>query len=204
MREARHVEVLFRYLDREADAATNPITPISRCCATTSSPTPVWDRTYLGMQIRSGPALADFGFITQMTTSRSKGAAPQRDGRRGPPRGIRGCRCRRATASCRRPRDRERPRSFAFEAGGAHVGTASCSRRWGRRMGVDRPGRHPGLLQTPERESSRAFAVLEARAELPQSWPLEPPMVAPASVTELGVIQFEHWEGQPPRNSTSE
>ena len=89
--EARHVEVFSRYLDEKL-SGHYPLNGHLGLLLDDILGDSRWDMTYLGMQIMvEGLALAAFGYIHAMTTEPLlEAAAPLRDGRRGPPRGLRG------------------------------------------------------------------------------------------------------------------
>ena len=88
--EARHVEVFARYLDEKLGGGFQ-VNAHLRMLLDDIINDSRWDMTYLGMQVMvEGLALAAFGFMHQMTErAAAQEAAPLRDERRGPPRGLR-------------------------------------------------------------------------------------------------------------------
>ena len=90
MDEARHVEVFARYLDTKL-SGHYPINAHLKMLLDDIIADSRWDMTYLGMQIMvEGLALAAFGFMhPDDHRAAAQEAAPLRDERRGPPRGLR-------------------------------------------------------------------------------------------------------------------
>ncbi|HLJ08220.1 MAG TPA: ferritin-like domain-containing protein, partial [Acidimicrobiia bacterium] len=154
-----------------------------------------WDMTYLGMQIMvEGLALAAFGFISQMTTEPLLKALLKNvmaDEARHVAFGVLSLQEFYAQLTAAEIRERQ---EFAFEAAVRMRDRFLQQEVW-ERMGVDVKRAVEVLLKTPERDifqsmlfskivpNCRKLGLLDAA----DGWLRQ-------RFTELGVIQFEHWE----------
>jgi len=194
MDEARHVEVFSRYLDEKL-SGHYPINAHLQLLLDDIIADSRWDMTYLGMQIMvEGLALAAFGFITQMTTEpllKQMLKNVMADEARHVAFGVLSLQEFYNQLSASEIRERQ---EFAFEAAVRMRDRFLQQEVW-ERMGVDVGEAVKVLLQTPERDmfqsmlfskivpNCRKLGLLDAA----DGWLRE-------RFTELGVIQFEHWE----------
>jgi hypothetical protein len=194
MDEARHVEVFSRYLDEKL-SGHYPINAHLQLLLDDIIADSRWDMTYLGMQIMvEGLALAAFGFITQMTTEpllKQLLKNVMADEARHVAFGVLSLQEFYNQLSASEIRERQ---EFAFEAAVRMRDRFLQQEVW-ERMGVDVGEAVKVLLQTPERDmfqsmlfskivpNCRKLGLLDAA----DGWLRE-------RFTELGVIQFEHWE----------
>jgi hypothetical protein len=194
MDEARHVEVFSRYLDEKL-SGHYPINAHLQMLLDDIIADSRWDMTYLGMQIMvEGLALAAFGFITQMTTEPLLKALLRNvmaDEARHVAFGVLSLQEFYGQLSGAEIRERQ---EFAFEAAVRMRDRFLQQEVW-ERMGVDVRVATQFLLQTPERDmfqsmlfskivpNCRKLGLLDAA----DGWLRQ-------RFTELGVIQFEHWE----------
>jgi hypothetical protein len=194
MDEARHVEVFSRYLDEKL-SGHYPINAHLQLLLDDIIADSRWDMTYLGMQIMvEGLALAAFGFITQMTTEpllKQLLKNVMADEARHVAFGVLSLQEFYNQLSTSEIRERQ---EFAFEAAVRMRDRFLQQEVW-ERMGVDVGEAVKVLLQTPERDmfqamlfskivpNCRKLGLLDAA----DGWLRQ-------RFTELGVIQFEHWE----------
>jgi hypothetical protein len=194
MDEARHVEVFSRYLDEKL-SGHYPINAHLQLLLDDIIADPRWDMTYLGMQIMvEGLALAAFGFISQMTTEPLLKALLKNvmaDEARHVAFGVLSLQEFYAQLTAAEIRDRQ---EFAFEAAVRMRDRFLQQEVW-ERMGVDVRQAVEVLLRTPERDmfqamlfskivpNCRKLGLLDAA----DGW-------LRRRFTDLGVIQFEHWE----------
>ena len=194
MDEARHVEVFARYLDEKL-SGHYPINAHLQLLLDDIIADNRWDMTYLGMQIMvEGLALAAFGFITQMTTEpllKTLLKNVMADEARHVAFGVLSLQEFYAQLTAAEIRERQ---EFAFEAAVRMRDRFLQQEVW-ERMGVDVGEAVKVLLQTPERNifqsmlfskivpNCRKLGLLDAA----DGW-------LRARFTELGVIQFEHWD----------
>ncbi|HZQ77206.1 MAG TPA: ferritin-like domain-containing protein [Acidimicrobiia bacterium] len=194
MDEARHVEVFSRYLDEKL-TGHYPINAHLRMLLDDIIADSRWDMTYLGMQIMvEGLALAAFGFISQMTTEPLLKALLKNvmaDEARHVAFGVLSLQEFYAQLTAAEIRERQ---EFAFEAAVRMRDRFLQQEVW-ERMGVDVKRAVEVLLKTPERDifqsmlfskivpNCRKLGLLDAA----DGWLRQ-------RFTELGVIQFEHWE----------
>ena len=194
MDEARHVEVFSRYLDEKL-SGHYPINAHLQLLLDDIIADSRWDMTYLGMQIMvEGLALAAFGFITQMTTEpllKQLLKNVMADEARHVAFGVLSLQEFYTQLSASEIRERQ---EFAFEAAVRMRDRFLQQEVW-ERMGVDVGEAVKVLLQTPERDmfqsllfskivpNCRKLGLLDAA----DGWLRE-------RFTELGVIQFEHWD----------
>ncbi|HEU5448656.1 MAG TPA: ferritin-like domain-containing protein [Acidimicrobiia bacterium] len=194
MDEARHVEVFSRYLDEKL-SGHYPINAHLQLLLDDIIADSRWDMTYLGMQIMvEGLALAAFGFITQMTTEpllKQLLKNVMADEARHVAFGVLSLQEFYTQLSASEIRERQ---EFAFEAAVRMRDRFLQQEVW-ERMGVDVGEAVKVLLQTPERDmfqsmlfskivpNCRKLGLLDAA----DGWLRQ-------RFTELGVIQFEHWE----------
>jgi hypothetical protein len=194
MDEARHVEVFSRYLDTKL-SGHYPINAHLRMLLDDIIADSRWDMTYLGMQIMvEGLALAAFGFISQMTTEpllKELLRNVMADEARHVAFGVLSLQEFYSQLSAAELRERQ---EFAFEAAVRMRDRFLQQEVW-ERMGVDVRQAVEVLLQTPERQifqallfskivpNCRKLGLLDAA----DGWLRE-------RFTELGVIQFEHWD----------
>jgi hypothetical protein len=194
MDEARHVEVFSRYLDEKL-SGHYPINAHLRLLLDDIIADSRWDMTYLGMQIMvEGLALAAFGFISQMTTEPLLKALLRNvmaDEARHVAFGVLSLQEFYGQLTAAEIRERQ---EFAFEAAVRMRDRFLQQEVW-ERMGVDVKQAVQVLLQTPERDifqamlfskivpNCRKLGLLDAA----DGWLRQ-------RFTELGVIQFEHWE----------
>jgi hypothetical protein len=194
MDEARHVEVFSRYLDEKL-SGHYPINAHLQMLLDDIIADPRWDMTYLGMQIMvEGLALAAFGFITQMTTEpllKELLRNVMADEARHVAFGVLSLQEFYTQLSAAEIRERQ---EFAFEAAVRMRDRFLQQEVW-ERMGVDVRAATQVLLQTPERNifqsmlfskivpNCRKLGLLDAA----DGWLRE-------RFTDLGVIQFEHWD----------
>ena len=192
--EARHVEVFSRYLDDKL-SGHYPINAHLRMLLDDIIADSRWDMTYLGMQIMvEGLALAAFGFISQMTTEPLLKAMLKNvmaDEARHVAFGVLSLQEFYGQLSAAEIRERQ---EFAFEAAVRMRDRFLQQEVW-ERMGVDVRRAVEVLLQAPERQmfqamlfskivpNCRKLGLLDAA----DGWLRQ-------RFTELGVIQFEHWE----------
>jgi hypothetical protein len=194
MDEARHVEVFSRYLDEKL-SGHYPINAHLRLLLDDIIADNRWDMTYLGMQIMvEGLALAAFGFISQMTTEpllKQLLKNVMADEARHVAFGVLSLQEFYNQLTAAEIRERQ---EFAFEAAVRMRDRFLQQEVW-ERMGVDVGEAVKVLLQTPERDmfqamlfskivpNCRKLGLLDAA----DGW-------LRRRFTELGVIQFEHWE----------
>ena len=194
MDEARHVEVFSRYLDEKL-SGHYPINAHLQLLLDDIIADSRWDMTYLGMQIMvEGLALAAFGFISQMTTEPLLKALLKNvmaDEARHVAFGVLSLQEFYGQLTAAEIRERQ---EFAFEAAVRMRDRFLQQEVW-ERMGVDVRRAVEVLLQTPERDifqamlfskivpNCRKLGLLDAA----DGWLRQ-------RFTELGVIQFEHWE----------
>ena len=194
MDEARHVEVFSRYLDEKL-SGHYPINAHLQLLLDDIIADSRWDMTYLGMQIMvEGLALAAFGFITQMTTEpllKQLLKNVMADEARHVAFGVLSLQEFYTQLTASEIRERQ---EFAFEAAVRMRDRFLQQEVW-ERMGVDVGEAVKVLLQTPERDifqamlfskivpNCRKLGLLDAA----DGW-------LRSRFTELGVIQFEHWE----------
>jgi hypothetical protein len=194
MDEARHVEVFSRYLDEKL-SGHYPINAHLQLLLDDIIADSRWDMTYLGMQIMvEGLALAAFGFITQMTTEpllKQLLKNVMADEARHVAFGVLSLQEFYGQLTASEIRERQ---EFAFEAAVRMRDRFLQQEVW-ERMGVDVGEAVKVLLQTPERDmfqamlfskivpNCRKLGLLDAA----DGWLRQ-------RFTELGVIQFEHWE----------
>jgi hypothetical protein len=194
MDEARHVEVFSRYLDEKL-TGHYPINAHLQMLLDDIIADSRWDMTYLGMQIMvEGLALAAFGFITQMTTEpllKELLKNVMADEARHVAFGVLSLQEFYGQLSAAEIRERQ---EFAFEAAVRMRDRFLQQEVW-ERMGVDVRAATQVLLQTPERDvfqsmlfskivpNCRKLGLLDAA----DGWLRQ-------RFTELGVIQFEHWD----------
>ena len=194
MDEARHVEVFSRYLDEKL-SGHYPINAHLQLLLDDIIADPRWDMTYLGMQIMvEGLALAAFGFITQMTTEpllKQLLKNVMADEARHVAFGVLSLQEFYGQLSASEIRERQ---EFAFEAAVRMRDRFLQQEVW-ERMGIDVGEAVKVLLQTPERDlfqsmlfskivpNCRKLGLLDAA----DGWLRQ-------RFTELGVIQFEHWD----------
>jgi hypothetical protein len=194
MDEARHVEVFSRYLDGKL-SGHYPINAHLRMLLDDIIADSRWDMTYLGMQIMvEGLALAAFGFISQMTTEpllKTLLKNVMADEARHVAFGVLSLQEFYAQLTAAEIRERQ---EFAFEAAVRMRDRFLQQEVW-ERMGVDVRRAVEVLLRTPERDifqamlfskivpNCRKLGLLDAA----DGWLRQ-------RFTELGVIQFEHWE----------
>jgi hypothetical protein len=194
MDEARHVEVFSRYLDEKL-SGHYPINAHLQLLLDDIIADSRWDMTYLGMQIMvEGLALAAFGFISQMTTEpllRALLKNVMADEARHVAFGVLSLQEFYGQLTAAEIRERQ---EFAFEAAVRMRDRFLQQEVW-ERMGVDVGEAVKVLLQTPERDifqamlfskivpNCRKLGLLDAA----DGWLRQ-------RFTELGVIQFEHWE----------
>src|SRR5687767_390486 len=194
MDEARHVEVFSRYLDEKL-SGHYPINAHLQLLLDDIIADSRWDMTYLGMQIMvEGLALAAFGFITQMTTEpllKQLLKNVMADEARHVAFGVLSLQEFYKQLSASEIRERQ---EFAFEAAVRMRDRFLQQEVW-ERMGIDVGEAVKVLLQTPERDmfqsmlfskivpNCRKLGLLDAA----DGWLRH-------RFTELGVIQFEHWE----------
>ena len=194
MDEARHVEVFSRYLDEKL-SGHYPINAHLQMLLDDIIADSRWDMTYLGMQIMvEGLALAAFGFISQMTTEpllKQLLKNVMADEARHVAFGVLSLQEFYAQLTAAEIRERQ---EFAFEAAVRMRDRFLQQEVW-ERMGVDVRQAVEVLLRTPERDifqsmlfskivpNCRKLGLLDAA----DGW-------LRARFTELGVIQFEHWE----------
>jgi hypothetical protein len=194
MDEARHVEVFSRYLDEKL-SGHYPINAHLQLLLDDIIADSRWDMTYLGMQIMvEGLALAAFGFITQMTTEpllKQLLKNVMADEARHVAFGVLSLQEFYTQLTASEIRERQ---EFAFEAAVRMRDRFLQQEVW-ERMGVDVGEAVKVLLQTPERDmfqamlfskivpNCRKLGLLDAA----DGWLRQ-------RFTELGVIQFEHWE----------
>jgi hypothetical protein len=194
MDEARHVEVFSRYLDEKL-TGHYPINAHLQLLLDDIIADPRWDMTYLGMQIMvEGLALAAFGFISAMTTEpllKQLLKNVMADEARHVAFGVLSLQEFYGQLSASEIRERQ---EFAFEAAVRMRDRFLQQEVW-ERMGVDVGEAVKVLLQTPERDmfqsmlfskivpNCRKLGLLDAA----DGWLRE-------RFTELGVIQFEHWD----------
>ena len=194
MDEARHVEVFSRYLDEKL-SGHYPINAHLQMLLDDIIADSRWDMTYLGMQIMvEGLALAAFGFITQMTTEpllKQLLRNVMADEARHVAFGVLSLQEFYAQLTAAEIRERQ---EFAFEAAVRMRDRFLQQEVW-ERMGVDVGEALEVLMQTPERNifqsmlfskivpNCRKLGLLDAA----DGWLRE-------RFTDLGVIQFEHWE----------
>ena len=194
MDEARHVEVFARYLDEKL-SGHYPINAHLQLLLDDIIADNRWDMTYLGMQIMvEGLALAAFGFITQMTTEpllKQLLKNVMADEARHVAFGVLSLQEFYTQLSASEIRERQ---EFAFEAAVRMRDRFLQQEVW-ERMGIDVGEAVKVLLQTPERDmfqsmlfskivpNCRKLGLLDAA----DGWLRQ-------RFTELGVIQFEHWE----------
>jgi hypothetical protein len=194
MDEARHVEVFSRYLDEKL-SGHYPINAHLQLLLDDIIADSRWDMTYLGMQIMvEGLALAAFGFISQMTTEpllKQLLKNVMADEARHVAFGVLSLQEFYGQLSASEIRERQ---EFAFEAAVRMRDRFLQQEVW-ERMGVDVGEAVKVLLRTPERDmfqsmlfskivpNCRKLGLLDAA----DGWLRE-------RFTELGVIQFEHWE----------
>jgi hypothetical protein len=194
MDEARHVEVFSRYLDEKL-SGHYPINAHLQLLLDDIIADSRWDMTYLGMQIMvEGLALAAFGFISQMTTEPLLKALLKNvmaDEARHVAFGVLSLQEFYAQLTAAEIRERQ---EFAFEAAVRMRDRFLQQEVW-ERMGVDVRQAVEVLLRTPERDmfqamlfskivpNCRKLGLLDAA----DGW-------LRRRFTDLGVIQFEHWE----------
>ena len=194
MDEARHVEVFSRYLDEKL-TGHYPINAHLQLLLDDIIADSRWGMTYLGMQIMvEGLALAAFGFISQMTTEpllKQLLRNVMADEARHVAFGVLSLQELYTQLSASEIRERQ---EFAFEAAVRMRDRFLQQEVW-ERMGVDVGEAVKVLLQTPERDmfqsllfskivpNCRKLGLLDAA----DGWLRE-------RFTELGVIQFEHWD----------
>jgi hypothetical protein len=194
MDEARHVEVFSRYLDEKL-SGHYPINAHLRMLLDDIIADSRWDMTYLGMQVMvEGLALAAFGFLSQMTTEpllRALLKNVMADEARHVAFGVLSLQEFYGQLTAAEIRERQ---EFAFEAAVRMRDRFLQQEVW-ERMGVDVRRAVQVLLRTPERDifqsmlfskivpNCRKLGLLDAA----DGW-------LRARFTELGVIQFEHWE----------
>ncbi len=194
MDEARHVEVFSKYLNDKL-SGHYPINAHLQLLLDDIIADSRWDMTYLGMQIMvEGLALAAFGFITQMTTEpllKQLLKNVMADEARHVAFGVLSLQEFYSQLSASEIRERQ---EFAFEAAVRMRDRFLQQEVW-ERMGVDVGEAVKVLLQTPERDmfqamlfskivpNCRKLGLLDAA----DGWLRQ-------RFTELGVIQFEHWE----------
>jgi hypothetical protein len=194
MDEARHVEVFSRYLDEKL-SGHYPINAHLQLLLDDIIADSRWDMTYLGMQIMvEGLALAAFGFITQMTTEpllKQLLKNVMADEARHVAFGVLSLQEFYGQLSASEIRERQ---EFAFEAAVRMRDRFLQQEVW-ERMGIDVGEAVKVLLQTPEREmfqamlfskivpNCRKLGLLDAA----DGWLRQ-------RFTDLGVIQFEHWD----------
>src|SRR5438132_3925716 len=194
MDEARHVEVFAKYLDEKL-SGHYPINAHLRLLLDDIIQDPRWDMTYLGMQIMvEGLALAAFGFIAQMTTEpllKQLLRYVMSDEARHVAFGVLSLQEFYAQLSAAEIRERQ---EFAFEAAVRMRDRFLQQEVW-ERMGIDVGQAVQVLLAAPERQifqamlfskivpNCRKLGLLDAA----DGWLRQ-------RFTDLGVIQFEHWE----------
>jgi len=194
MDEARHVEVFSRYLDTKL-SGHYPINAHLQMLLDDIIADSRWDMTYLGMQIMvEGLALAAFGFISQMTTEPLLKALLKNvmaDEARHVAFGVLSLKEVYDGLSASEIRERQ---EFAFEAAVRMRDRFLQQEVW-ERMGVDVRQATQVLLAAPERQvfqamlfskivpNCRKLGLLDAA----DGWLRQ-------RFTDLGVIQFEHWE----------
>jgi hypothetical protein len=194
MDEARHVEVFARYLNTKL-SGHYPINAHLKMLLDDIVADSRWDMTYLGMQIMvEGLALAAFGFLHQMTTEpllKKLLRYVMSDEARHVAFGVLSLQEYYAGLGAAEIKERQ---EFAFEAAVRMRDRFLQQEVW-ERMGVDVRQATQFLLQTPERDvfqsmlfskivpNCRKLGLLDAA----DGWLRE-------RFTELGVIQFEHWE----------
>ena len=192
MDEARHVEVFAKYLDEKL-SGHYPVNAHLRMLLDDIIADSRWDMTYLGMQIMiEGLALAAFGFMHSMTPDPLLEAAPPlRDGRRGPPRRLRGAQpagVLRRSLSAAELRERQ---EFAFEAAVRMRDRFLQQEVWDR-MGVDPKAILPVGPVGPDRNEFQALLFSKivpncrklGLLDAADGW-------LRTKFTELGVIEFE-------------
>jgi hypothetical protein len=194
MDEARHVEVFSRYLDTKL-SGHYPINAHLQMLLDDIIADSRWDMTYLGMQIMvEGLALAAFGFITQMTTEpllKQLLRNVMADEARHVAFGVLSLQEFYQQLSAAEIRERQ---EFAFEAAVRMRDRFLQQEVW-ERMGIDVRAATQVLLEAPERQvfqsmlfskivpNCRKLGLLDAA----DGWLRD-------RFTDLGVIQFEHWE----------
>ena len=194
MDEARHVEVFAKYLDTKL-SGHYPINAHLRMLLDDIIADSRWDMTYLGMQIMvEGLALAAFGFIHSFTTEpllKQLLKYVMADEARHVAFGVLSLQEFYEQLSTAEIRERQ---EFAFEAAVRMRDRFLQQEVWAR-MGIDVGEAVKVLLQTPERDmfqallfskivpNCRKLGLLDAA----DGW-------LRARFTDLGVIQFEHWE----------
>ena len=204
MDEARHVEVFAKYLDTKLDGHY-PINPHLEMLLDDIIVDSRWDMTYLGHADHGrGPrpgrvrlhAPADHRAAAQA-------AAPLRDERRGPPRGLRRAlaqgvlRASSPTPSCATARSSpSRPRCACA--------TGSSSRRSGSGMGVD-VKEAIRLVSQDDRDQTDvpAAAVLQDRAELQEARPARRQATAGSASASPSSASSSSRTGPTPARSTS-
>jgi len=194
MDEARHVETYSRLLHEKFDLAY-PITPTLKRLLNDVLSDSRWDMTYLGMQILiEGLALAAFAQIRDQaknSLAAAVNAYVMQDEARHVAFGVLSLQEFYGQLTAAEIRERQ---EFAFEAAVRMRDRFLQQEVW-ERMGVDVGEAVKVLLQTPERDmfqamlfskivpNCRKLGLLDAA----DGW-------LRARFTELGVIQFEHWD----------
>ncbi len=194
MDEARHVEVFARYLDTKL-SGHYPVNAHLRMLLDDIIRDSRWDMTYLGMQIMvEGLALAAFGFMSQMTTEpllKQMLRYVMADEARHVAFGVLSLQEFYKELSAPELRERQ---EFAFEAAVRMRDRFLQQEVW-ERMGCDVRKTTKILLEAPERKmfqqmlfakivpNCRKLGLLDAA----DGWLRD-------RFTDLGVIQFEHWE----------
>src|SRR3954453_9828562 len=194
MDEARHVEVFAKYLDEKL-SGHYPINAHLQLLLDDIIADSRWDMTYLGRQIMvEGLALAAFGFITQMTTEpllKQLLKNVMADEARHVAFGVLSLQEIYGQLSAAEIRERQ---EFAFEAAVRMRDRFLQQEVW-ERMGIDVRAATQVLLEAPERQvfqnmlfskivpNCRKLGLLDAA----DGWLRQ-------RFTELGVIQFEHWD----------
>src|SRR5947209_8353072 len=194
MDEARHVEVFAKYLDTKL-SGHYPINAHLQMLLDDIIQDSRWDMTYLGMQIMvEGLALAAFGFIHQLTSEpllKQLLRNVMADEARHVAFGVLSLQEFYGQLSAAEIRERQ---EFAFEAAVRMRDRFLQQEVW-ERMGVDVRRAVEVLLQTPERDIFQAMLFSKI---VPNCRKLGLLDAADGCVrprfTELGVIQFEHWE----------
>ena len=192
--EARHVEVFSKYLDTKL-SGHYPINVHLQMLLDDIIADSRWDMTYLGMQIMvEGLALAAFGFISQMTTEpllKQMLRYVMADEARHVAFGVLSLQEFYRQLSAAELRERQ---EFAFEAAVRMRDRFLQQEVW-ERMGCDVAKTTKILLEAPQRKmfqtmlfskvvpNCRKLGLLDAA----DGWLRQ-------RFTDLGVIQFEHWE----------
>src|SRR5947199_8444756 len=194
MDEARHVEVFARYLDEKL-SGHYPINPHLGRLLDDIVRDDRWDITYLGMQIMvEGLALAAFGFVHMLVEEpllKKLLRYVMSDEARHVAFGVLSLQEFYAQLTAAEIRERQ---EFAFEAAVRMRDRFLQQEVW-ERMGVDVKQAVEVLLRTPERDIFQAMLFSEivpncrklGLLDAADGW-------LRARFTDLGVIQFEHWE----------